>query len=175
MPYDIDLSDEFAQLDRFYADAEAWLDAPDDVLFAVRDDVSGWSPAQHLHHIGVANGMSLTAALYAAMGRGETGGAPDEGGRAVLEREQIPRNRLQAPKQVSPSEEIDRAAAREAISRSRGKLDELRDQQEALATAEGRIEHPRMGMLNGPEWLRFVRIHSQHHHAIIEDILAAVE
>jgi hypothetical protein len=42
-----------------------------------------------------------------------------------------------------------------------------------LGAAEGRIEHPRMGMLDGPQWLRFVRIHSQHHLAIVRDILSS--
>jgi hypothetical protein len=173
MPNDIDARDEYDQLQAFYDDAEAVLNAPDDVLFGVRPDASGWSPAQHLHHIWVANGKSLAAALYIAYGRGDTDGAPNEIGRAVLEAASIPRRAMTAPDTVRPPDDLDRAGLQEALTRSRSKLDAVGEHLAPLGAAEGRIEHPRMGMLDGPQWLRFVRIHSQHHLAIVRDILSS--
>jgi len=169
----IEVRDEYEQLRSFYDETAALLDQPDDVLFTTDAAVSGWSPAQHLHHIGVANGKSLAAALYIAHGRGEADGSPNEIGNAVLETASMPRNTMQAPDSVRPPDDIDREALTEALARSRNKFDEVGEQLGALAAAEGRLPHPRLGALSGPQWLRFVRIHAQHHHTIIRDILAA--
>ncbi|NBB75524.1 MAG: DinB family protein [Bacteroidetes bacterium] len=173
MPNDIDVRDECDQLQAFYDDAEAVLDAPDAVLFGVQPDASGWSPAQHLYHIWVANGKSLAAALYIAYGRGDADGGPNEIGRAVLEAASIPRRAMQAPGYVTPPDDLDRDALQDALTRSRSKLDAVGEHLDTLGAAEGRIEHPRMGMLDGPQWLRFVRIHSQHHLTIVRDILSS--
>lgn len=169
----IDLQQEYDQLAAFYDDTAALLDEPDAAIFDVKEKVSGWSPAHHLHHIWVANGKSLAAALLIARGRGMPDGTPNEAGRMMLEQETIPRNQFTAPESVTPPDEPDRAALDEALTRSRNKLEDVGAQLDALATGEGRLPHPRMGLLNAPQWIRFVRIHSQHHHAIIRDILAA--
>jgi hypothetical protein len=173
MDFDIDLNHEYDQLRSFYDDTAALLDQPDDVLFTTNASVSGWSPAQHLHHVWLASGKSLAAALYIAYGRGNADGSLGEAGRAVLEAESMPRNQMQAPDAVSPPDDLDRQVLTDTLSRSRGKLDDVGEQLDALAAAEGRLPHPRLGALNGPQWLRFVRIHAQHHHDIIRDILSA--
>ncbi len=171
MPLDIDVRHEFDQLRAFYEATGPLLDQPDAVLFDVNEAVSGWSAAHHLYHIWFANGKSLAAALYAAEGRGTPEGAPNEAGRIMLERGAIPRNRLNAPAMVQPPDDLDRAALQEALDRSREKLDAIEARLDALPASEGRLPHPRMGSLNAEEWLRFVRIHSEHHHAIVRDIL----
>ena len=167
----IDAAHEYDHLRAFYDASAQLLDQPDAVLFGVNEAVSGWSPAHHLHHIWVANGRSLAAVLHAASGRGADEGGPNEAGRVVLERGTIPRNRLNAPAMVQPPDDPDRAALQEALARSRDKLDAIEADLDALPDAKGRIPHPRMGALNAAEWLRFVRIHSDHHHAIIQEIL----
>lgn len=169
----IDVHHEFDQLRTFYEATASLLDQPDEVLFEIHEGVSGWSPGHHLYHIWLANGKSLAAVLYAASGRGNAEGRPNKAGRLVLERGSIPRNRLSAPAMVQPPEDIDRTALEEALDRSREKLAEVEAQLDALSASEGRLEHPRMGPLNAEEWLRFVRIHSEHHHAIVREILDA--
>ena len=170
---DIDLRDEHNQLCTFYDETERLLDQPDDALFGVKEAVSGWSPAHHLYHAWLASGKSLAAALYIAQGRGGAEGMPNDTGRAVLTQETIPRQQMDAPDMVRPPADVDHGALAEALTRSRRKLEEIGAHLDALGTAEGRLPHPRLGALNGPQWLRFVRIHAQHHHAIIRDILSS--
>ena len=169
----INIRDEYDQLRAFYDETAALLDQPNEALFKTDAGVSGWSPGQHLHHIWVANGKSLAAALYIAYGRGDADGSPNDVGRAMLEAESMPRNQMQAPDSVHPPDDLDREMLTEALTRSRGKLDDVGDQLDALAAAEGRLPHPRLGALSGPQWLRFVRLHAQHHQAIIRDILSS--
>lgn len=173
MNLQINVRDEYAQLRTFYDETAALLDESDDVLFETHPAVSGWSPAQHLYHVWIANGKSLAAALYIAHGRGDADGSPNDAGRAVLETESMPRNRMQAPDSVSPSDDLDRNTLSETLVRSRSKFEELGEQRDTLAAATGRLPHPRLGALSGSQWLRFVRIHAQHHHAIIRDILSS--
>ena len=40
--------------------------------------------------------------------------------------------------------------------------------------ATGRIPHVFLGELNAAEWLRFARLHSEHHLAILKDIEEAL-
>lgn len=167
----IDVQSEYDSLRSFYNETADLLDQPDDVLFGVEPSVSGWSPAQHLYHVWLANGKSLAAALYITQGRGETDGSPNEIGRAVLMEASVPRHQMKAPESVTPPDDPDRKVLTETLTRSRGKFDDLGARLDALSTANGRLPHPRLGALNGPQWLRFVRVHAQHHHAIIRDIL----
>lgn len=78
---------------------------------------------------------------------------------------------MDAPDTVRPPDDLDRAALNEALTRSRTKLEDVGAHLDALAAASGRIPHPSLGLLDGPPWLRFVRIHAEHHHAIVRDIL----
>jgi hypothetical protein len=176
MPADLDF-DARAEHDRlhtFYDATEALLDRPDALLFGTVPSVSGWSPAQHLDHIWLANGRSLTAASLAAQGRRTTeGGTINDAGRQLLAAGTLPRGQMAAPESVTPPHSIDRKHLKKTLARSRkalGKVDAVMD---ALPDATGRIEHPRLGALTPPQWLRFVRIHSDHHRAIVQDILDA--
>jgi hypothetical protein len=169
----IDVRDEYDRLRAFYDATGALLDHPDDVLFRTDETVSDWSPAEHLYHIGLANGRSLKAALLMAQGALplQEHGEPNEAGRTVLNEGHFETGRYEAPDNVQPPASITRDDVQEALSRSRAKLDDLADHLAVLSTVAGRLAHPRLGPLNGPQWLRFVRVHSEHHHAIIRDIL----
>lgn len=169
----INVPHEYDYLRTFYDETAALLDRPDDVLFEANAAVSGWSPAQHLYHVWIANGKSLAAALYIAKGRGEADGSPNEVGQAVLIQASMPRNKMEAPDAVRPPGDVDRDGLAETLRRSRGKFEDVGAHLDALLAADGRLPHPRLGVLDGPQWLRFVRIHAQHHHAIIRDILSS--
>lgn len=173
MDLNIDVRAEYDRLRTFYAETEALLDAPDDVLFEANEAVSDWSPARHLYHIWLANGRSLKAAVLMAQGQLplEDGGSPNATGRKVLAEERFVRGQSEAPDNVRPPVSVAREELAETFQRSRAKLDALAPHLDALAGVTQRLEHPRLGLLDGPEWLRFVRIHSEHHHAIIRDIL----
>lgn len=173
MELNIDVQAEYDRLRVFYEETEPLLDAPDDVLATTHEAVSDWSPAQHLYHIWLANARSLKAAALMAQGQLslEDGGSPNAVGRQVLTEERFVRGQVEAPDDVRPPVSVVRKELAEIFQRSRAKLDELAPHLAALARVTKRLEHPRLGLLNGPEWLRFVRIHSEHHHALIRDIL----
>ena len=44
-----------------------------------------------------------------------------------------------------------------------------------IPEASGRIQHVYLGMLNAAEWLRIIRVHSEHHLAIIHEIIGQEE
>lgn len=170
---DIDVRTEYDRLAELYDTSGRHLDHDDARLFAVAGDVSGWSPARHLYHIWLANGRSLTAARFAATGRRTVDeGAPTDAGRVVLAGEQIPKGQMEAPDSVRPPDTLDRPTLEAALDRSRTALTRFGDALGQAATADGRIEHPALGALTAPQWARFVRIHTEHHLAIVDDILA---
>ena len=175
MDLNIDVHAEYDRLRAFYDETEALLDEPDDVLFAANEAVSDWSLAQHLYHIWLANGRSLKAAVLMPQGRLslEGGGSPNATGRQVLTEERFVRGQAEAPDNVRPPVSVTREELAETFRRSRAKLDELAPHLDALAGVTQRLEHPQLGLLDGPEWLRFVRVHSEHHLAIVRDILQA--
>lgn len=173
MNLNIDVQAEHERLRAFYDETEALLDRPDDALFGVNAAVSGWSPAEHLYHVWLSNGRSLKAVLLMAQNGLPLAeeGHPNELGRTVLTEERFERGRGEAPDNVRPPDTVGRAKLVETFERSRAKLDELAPHLDALQQVTGRLQHPSLGPLDGPEWLRFVRVHSEHHHAIIRDIL----
>ena len=170
----VDPAVELDALDAFYDDTGAYLeDLADDALFESAPSVSDWSPAQHLYHIWRANASMLKAANVLAEGRMEAQ-PPEltESGKQVLREQSIPRGVGQAPDRLRPPDDLDRQGLRETWTRSRNKLDEVASRVDALADADGGLSHPYWGTLTAPEWLRAAHVHSDHHAAIISDILA---
>lgn len=174
MPLAIDPFDEYDRLRYFYDVTTALLDRSDDELFTVVPEVSGWSPAQHLDHTWQANGKSLMAAAYAAEDKKTVeDGALNDAGRSILAGEAIPRGQMAAPEHVSPPHGLDRNRLRQTLARSQKALASVSDAMGVLPESTGRISHPALGALTAAQWLRFVRIHSDHHLDIINDILDA--
>jgi hypothetical protein len=170
---DITLSGEFEALAEFYDTTEAYLDDlanPD--LFGLTSSVSDWSPAQHLYHIWRANASMLKAARLLAAGRVESESAHlTDAGRRILTTGHLPRGVASAPEAVRPPDALDRELLRETVRRSREKLDAVTGATDAIRGAEGGIEHPAWGVLTAPQWVRAARVHSEHHGAIVRDIL----
>jgi len=131
----------------------------------VSPDVSGWSVGQQIEH-----SLLSIRTMVAAIGRTSDGSGPESSltaiGRLVLMSGQIPRGRGQAPASVTveatPNEEhLLRSVekARSAIAR----LDEISD--------AGVFDHPYFGVLDKKRTIRFIEIHTDHHLAIVRDIL----
>lgn len=169
----IDALDEYERLHHFYDVTTALLDRGDELFEAV-PDVSGWSPAQHLDHVWQANGKSLMAAAYAAEGKKTVDeGSINETGRRLLASEEIPRGQMATPDSVAPPARLDRERLRQTLARSQKAFATVGHAMDLVPGATGRIPHPALGPLTAAEWLRFVRIHSDHHRAIVDDILRA--
>ena len=42
-----------------------------------------------------------------------------------------------------------------------------------IVASELKIPHQLLGPLDAPEWLRFARVHTEHHLAIVDELLSA--
>lgn len=179
VPYSSDpaliMSDEYSMLRGFYDAVEALLDAPQHVLFSVHQTISNWSPADHLYHILCSNSKSLKAARLAATDQGPTvhEGEPSDTGAQVLSEGSFGDLEAEAPPSVRPPEDLTRGALRTAYEKSRRQFEELREYVHMLPEAKARLPHPAFGPLRASEWLRFARIHSDHHQDIVQQILNA--
>ena len=173
---DIDLQDEYRHLGRFYDDVETLLEWPDDVLFQTNEDVSAWSPAQQLFHILRANAMMFKGIQLICHGHRmtENEGGPNDAGRYVLTHGFV-RGRAKAPDAVVPPDAVSREDLQDSLARSRRKYAETEAFLPQIPAATGRLSHHLLGMLNASEWLRLARVHSEHHRAIIRDIVGQQE
>ena len=173
---DIDLQEEYREIGAFFDAVKPLLDWPDETLYRIAGDVSAWSPAQHLYHILRANGMMLKGIHLICHGHrmADNEGGPNDAGRRVLAGGFI-RGTGKAPEAVVPPEEVPRETVRESWTRSRRKYEETEAILPQIPDATGRIPHKFLGMLNGSEWLRLARLHSEHHLAIIRDIVGQEE
>ena len=61
------------------------------------------------------------------------------------------------------------------MDQNRTLLAELASDVADVASAPGRIPHLYLGELDAGEWLRFARLHAEHHLAITRDVAAALD
>ncbi len=159
-----------AALAALYDAGDAIAAWPDERLFAVVPEVSAWSPAHHLHHVALANARIFSDLAKAAETKTKDapGGRINAVGLAILTVGRIPRGRGKAPREVCPPADLTRADIEAARARSRSAFEALEPYLDALPALKARMRHPFFGMLNAPQWLRFVYVHTRHHLAIID-------
>jgi hypothetical protein len=151
---------------------ETLLELPDERLLERNESVSGWSAAEHLFHVTLANELSLknVSALL------------DEKGHLIREREELDPRAVeilrtgrfppgtQAPRFVQPPPKIDLPFTRELAGDVRSALGALLER-DGFASAPNGIPHQALGVLSAPQWLRFVRMHTVHHLRIARTVL----
>jgi hypothetical protein len=146
---------------------------PDARLYALVESCSRWSPAQHLQHVLLALEHFLAAIHTLQEGADARIGpaaAPRLGARAVLATGWIPRGRAQAPENVVPDAIPSRARLREVFEDVRRKARALAERTTSLARVPGTLPHPMLGPFTAQRWLRFARVHTEHHLAIVDDV-----
>lgn len=164
---------DLARLEARYPALEAWL-ALGELLAEPRPEISGWSPAQHLFHVFIANELSLRNALSLARGRGMLIKAFESVGpytEAVLGGRSIPRGVARAPRFVAPPERVDLAFLKTLCAGNRADLARARDEVDAIVAAPLCVPHQLLGDLDARQWLRFADVHTAHHAAIVAEIL----
>jgi hypothetical protein len=152
---------------------EAVLDAYRSKVDAIPDDIwdrtppgGGWSFAEVYSHIMQGTLVSTIAAERCTQSNCKpTNNRMNWVGRAIMFFGRFPPVKLKEPKRVAekmPALKISKEEARNMIIKCRQRLDTIMP---LLFNPEndGRIAHPRMGMLNAGQWLKFIRIHLQHH------------
>lgn len=169
---------DYHRLQHAFEEMESIQQWDDRALFAVAEKVSLWSPAQELLHIGLVIGSIVPRIemLYEDTSAEivRTGG-PNGPGWAVLLTGRIPRGKAKAPPGMEPSAGVSREEVRAALAKSRGQLESLAAKIPDLRKFRGRLPHLRLGNLNSIQWLRFLRIHTDHHLRVTREIHAALE
>jgi len=146
--------------------------AADEVAVAARDpSVSGWSVAEHLDHLILAEDGILrwirTAIDDPAAFPGE--GAPNRVGRLVLFTGRIPRGRAKAPAPTVPeSPDPERLVGR--LSELDALLASVAPRLVEVHASRSTFGHPILGHFTPAQWLRFLDVHHRHHEKIIRDI-----
>lgn len=138
-------------------------DIPDE-QFTETPSMGGWSYAEVYSHIMQASLASSTAAEKCCRKTGvNTGKGLNWRGRILFFLDRFPPGKRQAPAAVaSLTKKISKEDARNLIVKVRKRMDEV----SSLALHDGgscKISHPGLGMLTAAQWIKFLRIHLQHH------------
>lgn len=146
-------------------------------------EVSAWSVGRQLEHLLLSDRRILAWLERVAdddgsepggrsevRGGSKRRGGPTLAGWLVLTTRFIPRGRGQAPDFTLPAG-LPREEVEEAFRDIRGRLAALEPRLEALAASPATLPHPSLGIFTAPRWLRFARVHHEHHEKIIRRIL----
>jgi len=171
----VDLAADFAELERGLARLRVIAGLQAERTEARRPEISGWCALEHVAHVSLANELIVRNLESLVAGAGllvQSGGEPVPGALEILESGVIPRGRAQSPRMVRPPARIDRALLAEWLATAETGFASFAAQPERIAAASGRIPHQLLGPLSAPQWVRFAMVHTRHHLAIADAVLA---
>lgn len=142
------------------------LDSIPDDLFMVTPPGGGWSYSEVYCHILQSN-LGSSIALEKCMLKSAI---PTNKGRSflgvmVLSFGRFPPVRVKVPKAIAERNTVKNIAKEEVrnlLIKCRKRIDDLVPLIQD-SSKHCRIKHPRLGMLNARQWLKFILIHSRHH------------
>ena len=125
--------------------------------------MGGWSYSEVYAHIFDSSLLSLMALRKCANGEGEQGKTAFAAKAILFFGMLPPGKRYKVPKRLADrAKKIDFATAHQLIADFELQLDQIIHQL-ATADSKSKIAHPRLGLLNAKQWLRFIEIHLTHH------------
>ena len=144
----------------------ARLDSIPDELFTSTPKEGSWSFSEVYSHILQATlGSCIALERCANNNCKPTNNRLTFLGRLMMFTGRFPPIRVKVPEAVAakmPALKIDKEEAKNLLIKCRKKIDELAPLvKDALPTAKHK--HPRLGALDAKQWLKFIRIHLQHH------------
>ena len=130
-----------------------------------------WSYSEVYSHIFQSNLVSLTAAEKCISGIGEqTSGRIHWLAGIILFFGRFPPGKLKAPARIAAMvKKISKEDARNLIQKFESRLQDLVPKIHD-ARLNQKVKHPRLGLLNAPQWFRFVEIHTLHHEKQLQRI-----
>lgn len=142
------------------------LDAIPDELFNVIPPGGGWSYGEVYSHILQADIGSTIAIEKCTL----NSCMPTSKGRSliglmVLSFGRFPPVKVKVPKATgdkTPVKNISKEEARNLIIKCRKRINDVTPLIYS-ASKHNKVNHPRFGMLNAKQWLKFILIHSKHH------------
>lgn len=133
-------------------------------LFLQTPPDGGWSYSETFSHIFQSNLASLVAIEKCILGTGIFNDKrPDWRVWAVLFFGRLPPGKYKVPERLAAMvKKISREEAANLIVKFRSRLDSLKNKI-SKADSYQKVKHPRLGLLNARQWLRFIEIHTHHH------------
>jgi len=151
-----------AALDKY----RAQLDRIPDEKFTEMPPGGGWSYAEVYSHILQATlGSSIALERCCNNTCAPTKKKLTFLGLLMMTINRFPPVRVKVPEKVSakmPALKISKEQARNLLIKCRKRIDEITPQIKDASEAS-RHKHPRLGMLNAGQWVKFIRIHLVHH------------
>jgi hypothetical protein len=135
--------------------------------------VSGWSVAEHLEHMVLADRAALKG-VHRILEDPQRPAAPDINllGRVILGTGFMPRGRARTTGAFLPAA-MPPATLCAAILELDRDLREMAPRLGELERSGGRSRHLFFGGLGGRQWLRFLAVHQHHHLKIVNDVRRA--
>lgn len=132
--------------------------------------LSAWSVGEQIEHLAVVDSQVLGVLDRLLDGpESEAARRPNLAGRLVLATGWIPRGVGKAPAAACPSGR-DARALQALLGEVEQGFAALGLRLPQLVRCRSRARHPRLGWLDGGEWLRFVELHHRHHLRIVRAI-----
>lgn len=176
MKLDIDPAAELAAIHGILDEFDRLRGSGPEVMDRRNPEVSGWSVAQHLYHCALATGLSLRNTTSLVRGKGrliQEEGSLSKEASDVLHSGRTERGQAEAPRMVTPPDEVDLSFLEMELDTNRKDMASLAEQTDAILAAPNWIPHQLLGPLDAPAWLRFTHLHAKHHLDIAQDILAS--
>ncbi|WP_454803505.1 DinB family protein [Mucilaginibacter phyllosphaerae] len=149
------------------------LDTFTDEQFTQTPPMGGWSYAEVYDHILKA---CLGSAIALERCTNNTCSPTRKGmnfwGHYVMLTGLFPPGKLKVPEAVAEKmapKKLDKEEAKNLLIKTRKKIEAVTGLINN-APENARMQHPRLGMLNAPQWFKFIRVHLQHHLKQLERI-----
>lgn len=155
---------QFQSLFRAVSVYENLLNELSEDVFQQSPPDGSWSYSETYSHIFSSGLLSLSAIQTCIEGKGIDSKKPIFWvASLILFFGAFPPGKIKAPKRIAALvKKISKKEAQDLIIKFKTKLSELQEQIH-LADPKQKVEHPRLGLLNAFQWLRFIEVHKRHH------------
>ena len=135
-----------------------------------------WSYAEVYSHIFKANLASLVAAEQCINGTAEKSSAGTHWMvRLILFFGRFPPGKYKVPASIAGlTTKMSKEEARNLIVKFKGRLADI-SPRISKATSYHKVKHPRLGLFNAFQWVRFIQIHTAHHEKQLDRIAAMIK
>ncbi len=133
-------------------------------MFSKSPADGGWSYSETFSHIFQANLGSLIAAEKCILGTGIYSKQPTHWKvRLILFLGMLPPGKFKAPERIASMVKLlTKEEAANLIVKFKKRLADIKIRVDK-ADKYQKIKHPRLGLLNARQWIRFIEIHTRHH------------
>lgn len=146
-------------------------------LHQVAPEVSKWCIAQHMYHVVLATDLGLANVLALVREKGmliRPEGQLSDYAEGVLTSPQ-PRGETQAPRMVQPGDSVAPDQIETEFTNIEVSMTALEAPPRPFDGCPGWIKHQVLDTLNASHWMRFCRLHAEHHLGIMRDIEKALK